>query len=75
LGECLFDVYHRVISIYIRNKWQTLGIKAGIHDEDIIKNQLKKLVKAIALKNNRLSVILKDKEFNNFELFYQDGQD
>jgi hypothetical protein len=43
-----------------------LGIKAGIYDEEIIKSRLKMLVKAITLKNNRLSVVLKDKEFNNF---------
>jgi hypothetical protein len=47
--------------MYIVNKWQTYGIKAGIYDIDLIKSKLKKLVKAISLKNNRLSIILKDK--------------
>jgi hypothetical protein len=61
-------VYDRAISMYIRNKWLTLGIKAGIVDEDTIKCKLKVLVKGIALRNNRLSSILKDKELNSFEL-------
>jgi hypothetical protein len=52
--------------MYIRNKWQTLGIRIGICDEEIIKDKLKKLVTFIAMKNNRLATILKDKEFNNF---------
>jgi hypothetical protein len=52
--------------MYIRNKWLNLGVKAGIYDEGIIKSKLKLLVRSIALKSNRLTSILKDKEFNCF---------
>lgn len=61
LQEDLFDYYDKLISIYLINKWITLGRKMGIRDWRILKDKLKTIVKSISAKNNRLAVLLKDK--------------
>lgn len=61
LQEDLFDYYDKLISIYLINKWITLGRKMGIRDWRILKDKLKTIVKSISAKNNRLVVLLKDK--------------
>lgn len=61
LQEDLFDYYDKLISIYLINKWITLGRKMGIRDWRILKDKLKTIVKSICAKNNRLVVLLKDK--------------
>lgn len=61
LQEDLSDYYDKLISIYLINKWITLGRKMGIRDWRILKDKLKTIVKSISAKNNRLVVLLKDK--------------
>lgn len=68
LKQGLFDYYDKAISLYITNKWITLGLKMGVRDLDILKSKLRLIVKAISLKTNRLISLLKDKELNNFKL-------
>lgn len=61
LQEDLSDYYDKLVSIYLINKWITLGRKMGIRDWRILKDKLKTIVKSICAKNNRLVVLLKDK--------------
>lgn len=61
LQEDLSDYYDKLVSIYLINKWITLGRKMGIRDWRILKDKLKTIVKSISAKNNRLVVLLKDK--------------